>query len=44
MQCAKKGCLNEAESGSNYCDQHSPLGKTKHQLRDEPKPSRKDLA
>jgi hypothetical protein len=25
MKCAKKGCPNDAENGSNYCAEHQKL-------------------
>jgi len=42
MKCAKKGCLEDAEGGSNYCQTHSPVGTTRPQLRDEKPPKIRD--
>lgn len=43
MRCAREKCKNQAEPGSNYCDQHAISGGSKTQLkRDVDAPKDKD--
>jgi len=40
MKCLKPGCKEDAETGSNYCERHSPGGMTRQQLKEQDKQSR----